>query len=1540
MLTVSKQTFNGFSGDRMKRFSRLLILLILTAVNGRLWAFGGTVPAGLPTNFGYGTIDKNDNWGGDVTGPHRWKIGQGTTCWDYSYQYLTNGWRTWSAPDGQWPVNELSLWEANGQNQVFTFYYNNGAASLPAGWFTDLMILMQKIQANATKKVIIHFEPDFLGFCIQKGAGSYNSAGIVKVGSDTMPTGWTGSGTKAWNTANYPDTLVGWAKAIRDMQTLVAPTKVLIAHHVTAWGASSGSSGDAFGQPTSQADIDSILTQITTFMKNIGGGSTSYMDLFFMDPSDRDAGFYNQANGGSNLRWSAETYTLAWGTRSWATLAYVADKTSALMGQRCMFWQMPNGNHFYKLMTNTDGHYQDNYAEAFLPSTSANGASGSPGDAISAVSTTTGPGFWANHGLIGVLFGEGYYAGNPPEYAHSLTHLRDYGPADGVGTPAGFVTAGGPGQGQATNAATDNDAGYLRTAVAKYCSVGKFPLPGVGTPTFTPTTCACSPTFTPTATRTPIPPADCPLVLNTCDSLTANGTWAGVNGSSALNSNATFVTSGNSIKFTVATAVGFQDKVSVLSTFAPSNWSSFDRISFDLYVDPANPLWTGTSAYNQFQLRLTNATAAQYEVDNTGATALPITTGWNHLSFPLSWAIVNPVGISSLFLVPSVGTAAAGAIYYIDNIVLHTDLACPTSTPTPTFNPNTATPSPTPTRTPADCPLVLNDGESLTSNGFWTSNSGTAAVNSNALYATSGNSIKFTVTSPASFQDKVSVLGGFTPSDWRSFDRLTFDLYVDPANPLWTGASIYQQFQVRVTNSTAAQYEVDPTGATAPPIVTGWNHLTFPLSWATVNGNGIVFLFLIPAVGTPAPNAVYYIDNVVLHTDNVCPPPTATSTVTPSYTLTRTVTPSATPSYTSTLTRTPTASPSQTTSPSVTPTNTALANTATWTPTRTGTSTYTGTATYSATPTWTATPSNTPLANTSTYTATRTSTGTYTVTATVTATPSNTALANTATFTATRSGTPTLTASPSNTALANTATHTPTVTLTGTPSMTSTYTVTPSRTATPTFTATPSITATATNVPPGSTATMTSTISNTFTRSATPSNTVTSSNTATPSFTATLTATRTASSSATFTGTLTLSPVPTATHTPVVAATSTSTFTNGPSATFTPTYSSTVSGTPTRTATGSSTVTVTLTSSSTLTRTSTPSSTATLTASPTVTVTFTNVPPGSTSTDSPTTSPSFTASPVNTATMTPLNTATATPVNTATSTAVSTATHTPVNTPSSTAVSTLTNTPASTVASTSTVTPANTLTSTAVSTSTNTPVNTPTNTPGSTSTSTVVSTAVSTALPTVTSTATPVVPVVTSASGASPSTGGGWTITVTGSNFAPGAQIIFDGVLLPTTWGGPGTLTATAPAHAAGTVVVTAQNPGGFVATGSGNITIAGPVGTFTATPASTPGPDDGTLEIEEHHAWPNPISGGSGHIGVKVKGRSDKITVKVYTDAMVCIGTRVLDGDHASGWVNVDLPEAFVAGSSNGLFYYHVSVERGSVKALKNAVGRVVVAR
>jgi hypothetical protein len=69
---------------------------------------------------------------------------------------------------------------------------------------------------------------------------------------------------------------------------------------------------------------------------------------------------------------------------------------------------------------------------------------------------------------------------------------------------------------------------------------------------------------------------------------------------------------------------------------------------------------------------------------------------------------------------------------------------------------------------------------------------------------------------------------------------------------------------------------------------------------------------------------------------------------------------------------------------------------------------------------------------------------------------------------------------------------------------------------------------------------------------------------------------------------------------------------------------------------------------------------------------------------------------------------------------------------------------------------------------------------------------------------------------------GGFTITVTGSGFLPGAQIWVDGVALVTTYVNATTLVAIAPAHSPGTVNAQVSNQGPVFATTGGSVKFVG----------------------------------------------------------------------------------------------------------------------
>ncbi|HET7010149.1 MAG TPA: sortase [Anaerolineales bacterium] len=269
----------------------------------------------------------------------------------------------------------------------------------------------------------------------------------------------------------------------------------------------------------------------------------------------------------------------------------------------------------------------------------------------------------------------------------------------------------------------------------------------------------------------------------------------------------------------------------------------------------------------------------------------------------------------------------------------------------------------------------------------------------------------------------------------------------------------------------------------------------------------------------------------------------------------------------------------------------------------------------------------------------------------------------------------------------------------------------------------------------------------------------------TPTFSPTPTDTLTPSS----TPTDTLTPSATATDTPTPSSTPTDT----PTPSSTPTDTSTASSTPTETLTPSSTATNTPTSTPTATDTPTPSSTPTDTSTASNTPTETSTP-SSTATDTPTSTATTTDTPTpsstSTDTLTPSNTPTdtLTPSGTATDTPTpsGTPTNTPTNVPTDTSTPSSTPTDTPTPSSTPTDTPTPSSTPTGTLTPTNTPTNAPTDTSTPSSTQTDTSTPTDTATDTPTPSSTPtetLTPSATSTDTATPSPTATHTPTLTGA---------------------------------------------------------------------------------------------------------------------------------------------------------------------------------
>jgi hypothetical protein len=380
-----------------------------------------------------------------------WMTGSGVP-WRYRYQYLAggvntgSGWETWqdpARPRGQFAADYVTASEGAGYVPVLTYYEllqstpssggdeasrdisNLGHATTMRAYYDNFALLLQRIAGHTA---IVHVEPDLWGYLQQRSSGG-NAA--------TVPASVASSGNA--DVSGYANTAAGFAQALVHLRDTYAPG-VLLALHASMWA----SGHDVATDTTSGADPIAAADSTAAFFASLG---LSGWDLVFHDVDDHDAGWWEAQ--GANNQW----FTHWWDPANqrlpnfarW--LRWVGELHARTTRPQVM-WQVPVGNQRYLTMNNSCGHYQDNVAEYVL---------GHTGDLYSS-------------GIVAVLFG----AGNACQT--SFTDAQN----DGVTNNNGVPTSDAQGWCTACNATpstvSDDDGGYLRTAVGGYYR-GLPPLP-------------------------------------------------------------------------------------------------------------------------------------------------------------------------------------------------------------------------------------------------------------------------------------------------------------------------------------------------------------------------------------------------------------------------------------------------------------------------------------------------------------------------------------------------------------------------------------------------------------------------------------------------------------------------------------------------------------------------------------------------------------------------------------------------------------------------------------------------------------------------------------------------------------------------------------------------------------------------------------------------------------------------------------------------------------------------------------------------------
>ena len=301
---------------------------------------GGTIPATLPQQLGWGSNQWSETTGAD------WQVNSGVP-WDYVYQYITYGWENWGDNFVSRFVNQawqkdfipvvtvyLMLDAPTNCGESPTCYADKLQNAGSVNAYIDSLVMAAQ-QAIGTNPVIFVLEPDFYGYMQQLSNDPYNRpSGVVANDPSSYPV--------VLNRSGYANNLAGFGKFIVDRIHQVAEN-ALVAPMASMWA----TGGDPQNVTTSQA---MQMAQSTAVFINAMGGVQS--DLLTVEFSDRDAGFYEVVEN-TNSWWDDEDLVLPRVNRAllWGnTLSKTANK-------RLLLWQVPAGNMG---LDNTCDHYQDN----------------------------------------------------------------------------------------------------------------------------------------------------------------------------------------------------------------------------------------------------------------------------------------------------------------------------------------------------------------------------------------------------------------------------------------------------------------------------------------------------------------------------------------------------------------------------------------------------------------------------------------------------------------------------------------------------------------------------------------------------------------------------------------------------------------------------------------------------------------------------------------------------------------------------------------------------------------------------------------------------------------------------------------------------------------------------------------------------------------------------------------------------------------------------------------------------------------------------
>ena len=174
-------------------------------------------------------------------------------------------------------------------------------------------------------------------------------------------------------------------------------------------------------------------------------------------------------------------------------------------------------------------------------------------------------------------------------------------------------------------------------------------------------------------------PCPTPIMFNSCDSLTANGSWnvlSGIVFTSTLALSHSYVTQGQyslGVSINACPANGYNQNMLQMTGFSPSVWSNITQLILDVTVDPS--VVAGAS-YSEFTLIGSNNTTAYFSPISTNTP--PLVAGsqsvtWNIAFAPTVGTIQPTDSLYELYFVHNRSSPGPGqgiGNIYVDNIRL------------------------------------------------------------------------------------------------------------------------------------------------------------------------------------------------------------------------------------------------------------------------------------------------------------------------------------------------------------------------------------------------------------------------------------------------------------------------------------------------------------------------------------------------------------------------------------------------------------------------------------------------------------------------------------------------------------------------------------------------------------------------------------------------------------------------------------------------------------------------------------------------------